>query len=146
MRTIPPIALVPLGLFAALLGGCGGPTPTSGRASQAFLAVSNGPRQATWTRNFNPLHPGALFPSAGGIYEPLLIFNRAKATYVPWLASSYSWSTDNTRLTFDVRPGVKWSDGKPFTDGPIRRGWCSSATRSSSPSKSSRPCPTPRHS
>jgi peptide/nickel transport system substrate-binding protein len=79
------------------------------------LSVSIGPRQATWTRNFNPLHPGALFPSAGGIYEPLLVFNRVKATYVPWLASSYSWSTDNTRLIFDVRPGVKWSDGKPFT-------------------------------
>ena len=83
--------------------------------SRAFLTVSNGPREAVWTRNFNPLVPSALFPSAGGIYEPLLIFNRVKGAYVPWLATSYTWSADNTKLTFAIRAGVKWSDGRPFT-------------------------------
>jgi peptide/nickel transport system substrate-binding protein len=77
--------------------------------------VSIGPRGAAWTRNFNPLHPNALFPSAGGIYEPLLVFNRVKGTYVPWLATSFAWSIDNTRLNFEIRPGVKWSDGTAFT-------------------------------
>jgi peptide/nickel transport system substrate-binding protein len=101
--------------LAGLLETCGGGPKTSGSGGQALLSVTNGPRQATWTRNFNPLHPGALFPSLGGIYEPLLVFNRVKGTYVPWLASSYSWTTDNTRLTFEVRPGVKWSDGNPFS-------------------------------
>jgi peptide/nickel transport system substrate-binding protein len=83
--------------------------------ASAFLSVSNGPREAAWTRNFNPLLPTALFPSAGGIYEPLLVYNRVKGNYVPWLATSYTWSADNTKLTFAIRSGVKWSDGRPFT-------------------------------
>src|SRR5258707_14997902 len=82
---------------------------------RAFLTVSNGPREATWTRNFNPFLPNALFPAAGGIYEPLLIFNRVKGAYVPWLATSYAWSAENTKLTFAIRSGVKWSDGGAFT-------------------------------
>jgi len=115
MRTIPPIAVVPLGLWAGLLASCGGAPKSQDGEAHAFLTVCIGPRDATWTRNFNPFHPSALFPSAGGIYEPLLVFNRVNGTYVPWLASAYSWSTDNTRLTFEVRPGVKWSDGSSFT-------------------------------
>src|SRR5579872_2706737 len=34
---------------------------------------------------------------------------------VPDLASSWSWNTDHTKLTFKLREGVKWHDGKPFT-------------------------------
>jgi peptide/nickel transport system substrate-binding protein len=76
-----------------------------------------GPRQAPWKRVFNPFLQEAetRWPTAAGIYEPLVIYNRATATYVPWLATSFQWSSDNTRLKFTVRPGVVWSDGTPFT-------------------------------
>src|SRR5437867_3804864 len=34
---------------------------------------------------------------------------------VPDLAASWSWNVDHTELTFKLREGVKWHDGKPFT-------------------------------
>jgi peptide/nickel transport system substrate-binding protein len=39
---------------------------------------------------------------------------------VPDLASSWSWSPDHTKLTFKLREGVKWHDGKPFTSKDVK--------------------------
>jgi peptide/nickel transport system substrate-binding protein len=81
------------------------------------LTVTMGPRQGAWKRVFNPFLPEAetRWPSAAGIYEPLILYNRATGAYVPWLATSFQWSADNTRLRFALRPGVTWTDGQPFT-------------------------------
>ena len=66
---------------------------------------------------FNPLlyEVDTRWPAAAGVYEPLLVYNRATATYMPWLGARYDWSENNRRLRFTLRPGVKWSDGAPFT-------------------------------
>lgn len=41
-------------------------------------------------------------------------------TIVPDLAASWSWNADRTRLTFKLRDGVKWHDGKPFTAKDVK--------------------------
>src|ERR1700694_2791244 len=41
-------------------------------------------------------------------------------TIVPELATSWSWSKDATELTFKLREGVKWHDGKPFTSRDVK--------------------------
>ncbi len=41
----------------------------------------------------------------------------AKAT--PWLATSWKWGNGNKTLTFTIRNGVKWSDGKPMTAADV---------------------------
>lgn len=72
-------------------------------------------QQGAWIRNFNPLIPGARWPTAAGIFEPLLIFNPLKGGYEPWLATGYTWLDDAHGVRFAVREGVSWSDGEPFT-------------------------------
>jgi peptide/nickel transport system substrate-binding protein len=85
----------------------------------AFLTI-NVEQQSTWVRNFNPFSPDArLQASQGTIYEPLMIFNKSTGELVPWLASSYSWNSDNTELTFKIQPNVLWSDGQPFSTKDI---------------------------
>jgi peptide/nickel transport system substrate-binding protein len=39
---------------------------------------------------------------------------------VPELATGWSWSEDGTELTFPLRNGVKWHDGKPFTAADVK--------------------------
>lgn len=69
-----------------------------------------------WVRNFNPLsvRGDLLWPSRGGVYEPLLIYNVMTSEYEPWLATGYEWDETDQVVTFELRPEVRWSDGAPF--------------------------------
>ncbi|MCH9673769.1 MAG: peptide ABC transporter substrate-binding protein [Gammaproteobacteria bacterium] len=42
---------------------------------------------------------------------------------VPDLATSWSWNADKTALTFKLRDGVTWHDGKPFTAKDVECTW-----------------------
>lgn len=55
-----------------------------------------------------------------GVMNNLVMYDQSKArnsleTIVPDLATSWSWNGDKTKLTFTLREGVKWHDGKPFS-------------------------------
>ena len=41
----------------------------------------------------------------------------------PELAESWTWNDDYTRLTFKLRQGVKWHDGKPFSAADVKCTW-----------------------
>jgi peptide/nickel transport system substrate-binding protein len=98
--------------------------PWSGASAQSrstkdtrALTVTVAPRGGEWKRVFNPFRDDAdtRFPSTAGIYEPLIIYNRATGSYLPWLATGYQWVANNSRLRFSIRSGVLWSDGTPFS-------------------------------
>ena len=44
-------------------------------------------------------------------------------TIEPDLATKWSWNADMTALTFELRQGVSWHDGKPFTAADVKCSW-----------------------
>ena len=67
---------------------------------------------------FNPFVPGGI--SRIGyqfLYEPLYFFNgyKADAEPLPWIATGHQFNADYTEVVVDIRPGVEWSDGQPWT-------------------------------
>ncbi|MBL90566.1 MAG: peptide ABC transporter substrate-binding protein [Myxococcales bacterium] len=90
--------------------------PAQQEAHPGYMTVSV-EQKASWTKNFNPLSAasGARWPTQGGIYEPLMIFNSMQDTWVPWLGTSFQWSEDNMQLRYTIRQNVRWSDGQTFS-------------------------------
>jgi len=63
-----------------------------------------------------------------GVFNNLVMFDQhvpqnSLDSIVPDLASSWSWSEDARELTFKLRQGVKWHDGKPFTAKDVQCTW-----------------------
>ena len=62
------------------------------------------------------------------VFNNLVVFDPSKIhesieTIIPDLAESWSWDPTNTKLTFKLRQGVKWHDGKPFTAKDVQCTW-----------------------
>jgi peptide/nickel transport system substrate-binding protein len=53
-------------------------------------------------------------------YEPLVRWDTAYNQVVPNVAERWEVSEDGREFTFYLRPGMKWSDGVPFTADDIR--------------------------
>src|SRR6202022_5174780 len=59
-----------------------------------------------------------------GVFNNLVMYKQDVAqnslqSIVPDLATSWSWGEEGTELTFPLRHGVKWHDGKPFTAADV---------------------------
>src|SRR4029077_12923943 len=94
--------------------------------SGGILKVPHGDSPASmWT------HEESTIVSEGpmmAVFNNLVMFDQHIAqnrldTIVPDLASEWSWSEDGTTLTFKLRQGVKWHDGKPFTAKDVKCTW-----------------------
>jgi peptide/nickel transport system substrate-binding protein len=92
---------------------------TSKAAAGTSVTISN-EQGATWTCGFNPFNGSLINWSFGPVYETLVFVDALKSgSATPWLASKYKWSNHNKTITFTIRPGVKWSDGKPLTAADV---------------------------
>src|SRR6516225_2750700 len=63
-----------------------------------------------------------------GVFNNLVMFDQhvkqvSLQSIVPDLASSWTWNEDGTALTFALRQGVKWHDGKPLTAKDVQCTW-----------------------
>lgn len=118
------LSLTVLALITAACSSSPAGSSNSGGASGAagelsIVASPTGP----FTNGFNPfsLSTSAYVQGATGlIYEPLMQFNLVKVGQIyPWLAQSWSWASGGKELILHTRPGVKWSDGQPFSAADV---------------------------
>ena len=63
-----------------------------------------------------------------GVFNNLLMYKQDEPknslqSIIPDLSTSWSWNEDGTQLTFRLREGVKWHDGKPFTARDVKCTW-----------------------
>lgn len=93
-----------------------------GNASAEALLTMHIEEQTSWVRNFNPFDAaGRRQSTLDFIYEPLVIFNaydNGKPIYR--LATAYKFSDDLKSVTYTIRDGVKWSDGRPLTAKDVK--------------------------
>src|SRR6202166_4876137 len=113
-------AMCGLALVLASAGGAagqktGGVLKVFHRDSPASMSIHE---EATWS---------TIMPMMG-VFNNLVLYDQhikqnSLATIRPDLAESWSWSEDGKDLTFKLRHGVTWHDGKPFTAADVKCTW-----------------------
>jgi peptide/nickel transport system substrate-binding protein len=63
-----------------------------------------------------------------GVFNNLVMFDQhvkqnSLQSIAPDLATGWSWNEEGTELTFPLRQGVRWHDGKPFTANDVQCTW-----------------------
>src|SRR5437879_1697190 len=116
---------VRVGLTAALLAALAA-APALAQQSGGVLRIFHRDSPASMS-----IHEEATISTVGpmmAVFNNLVLFNQHEKQnrpefIEPELAESWSWNEDGTRLTFKLRRGVKWHDGKPFTAADVKCTW-----------------------
>jgi len=74
------------------------------------------------------IHEESTIASQGpamGVFNNLVMYKQdvpqsGLNSIVPDLATEWSWDEEHTKLSFKLRDGVKWHDGKPFTAKDVK--------------------------
>ncbi len=111
-------------VLSMMLAACGGgssstTTTTSHPTTLRVLSAPGQPNPDLFNPYFNT-NQGGDFGAQGLLYEPLYFTNLYNGQTTPWLAASFSYSSDLTQLTFHMRPGVKWNDGQDLTSADVK--------------------------
>ncbi|MGH3158184.1 MAG: ABC transporter substrate-binding protein, partial [Streptosporangiaceae bacterium] len=123
MRRFGRSAIIVAAGVSLLAAACStGSTGGSTAGADTPLVISD-VTGANWNCEFNPLNFAA-WPQGGPsetgvIYETLMFENLLTQKVNPWLATSYTWSSNLKTLTFTIRKGVKFSDGVPMTPADV---------------------------
>lgn len=103
------------------------------RNQTLILGCADGPpNQFGDVQLMNPFLTGITRSGYNFAMEPLYYYNpyntsavcgpsgmECKDGEIPWLAESYSYSSDFSQLSIKIRPNVTWSDGQPFTANDV---------------------------
>jgi peptide/nickel transport system substrate-binding protein len=120
-------ATVTIAATAALMVAFALPSASSAapaRIAAATPLTMESSQETTLTDNFNPFvstSAANLIGATSLIYEPLLQWDIAKPLQAPYdfLASSFTWGSGGTSITFTIRSGVKWSNGTALTPADV---------------------------
>jgi peptide/nickel transport system substrate-binding protein len=120
MRRLTAIgSLITAGLLAAACSAGAGPSGNGTAAAKNVVTISN-ENGALWTCQFSPFNGSDTLLSVGFVYETLAYDNPLQSgKTTPMLASSWQWGAGNKSITFTIRKGVKFSDGKPMSAADV---------------------------
>ena len=115
-----------LAIAATLLLGCPADDPAFAQKAGGILKISHFDSPASMSL-LEESTAAALRPMMG-VFNNLAVYDQHVAqnslrSVVPDLATSWFWNEEGTELTFPLRQGVKWHDGKPFTAQDVRCTW-----------------------
>jgi peptide/nickel transport system substrate-binding protein len=110
-------AIVVLALATALLAGCApGASGSRSAAGEVTVALAASPASLDYTRNAGAAIPQALLYN---VYETLVKIDQDGAVK-PLLARSWTVSPDRRVYTFELQPGVRFSNGAPMTADDVK--------------------------
>lgn len=118
--TVHKKAVLTAAAFAATavlaLSGCSAAGNNSADALDGSQLLTI-PREdmGTFDRNFNPFSNPEFPMTQQAIYESMLVYNPADGSTTPWLATDWEVAPDSMGITYQLREGVKWSDGEALT-------------------------------
>ena len=109
------LALGAGGLIAGLIGPRSGAYAAAGDTLTIAYNVN--------LPSFDPtVGPSAVNPTIQAIYRSVFdqyIGQKPNLAFEPGLLTAWGWNDDKTKIWMDVRPGVTWHDGSPFTPADI---------------------------
>ena len=117
MRTVPTLMIAILSLVAAT---------ASAQQSGGILRITH--RDSPASVSIHEEGTNSVLTPMMAVFNNLVLYDQhvkqnSLSSIVPELATAWSWNDDRTQLTFKLRDGVKWHDGKPFTAKDVQCTW-----------------------